>query len=74
MAVPELPVDVLQRTATTPVLSEARPLIVIDGSEVENMLDPGQVMSRAGGVRSGAPGAGSGVDGGDGGCGGAVGG
>jgi hypothetical protein len=74
MAVPELPVDVVQRTATTPVLSAAVPLMVSDGSEVEKMLEPGRVMASAGGVRSGTPGAGSGVAGGDGGGGGAVGG
>ena len=74
MAVPEAPVDVLHRTAITPLVSEAVPLIVIDGSYVEKMLDPGHVIASDGGVRSGVPGPGSGVAGGDGGCGAGVGG
>ena len=63
----------LQRTATTPVVSDAVPLMVIDESNVETILEPGQLMASAGGVRSGFPGAGWGAAGGEGGCGAGVG-
>jgi len=74
VAVPDSPLDVDQRTATTPTLSTALPLMLIDDEDVDNMLEPGEVMAIAGGVWSGVPGAGSGVAGGEGGGEGVVGG
>ena len=51
-AVPEAPVDVDQRTAVTPTLSEAVPAIVIEAVFTEMMLVPDEVIWIDGGVLS----------------------
>src|SRR5579863_3568336 len=52
VAVPEPPKLLAQVTAVTPVLSLAVPLIRMEASAVENVVAPGEVIARAGGVVS----------------------
>ena len=51
-AMPELPLDVLQATETTPTLSEAVPAIVIEDLYTETMVDPGDTILSDGGTVS----------------------
>ena len=51
-AVPAAPVEFCQLTRTTPTLSTALPRREIVASEVETMVDAGQVMVKPGGVVS----------------------
>ena|SRR5579862_5604196 len=51
-AVPDWPVLVVQVTLATPTLSEAVPENWIEDAEVDDVLPPGDVMVRVGGVVS----------------------
>jgi hypothetical protein len=54
-ATPDLPLEVLQPTDTTPTLSDALPETVMLDEYTETMVEPGDTMVSEGGVMSPPP-------------------
>jgi hypothetical protein len=54
-ATPELPLDVLQVTETTPTLSEAVPETLMEDEYAETMVEPGDTIVSDGGTVSVPP-------------------